>query len=96
MRSQSGFVIACILGTTYLRRTMSLNKRIKDKINGQLKGEIDHESVGNLSTLLEADVKFIAVNFAAYAVQHPELEMNQLFDEWFQNHFNDPIIETFE
>jgi len=75
---------------------MTLHDRIKEKINGQLKESIDEHNAANLATLLEADVKFIAVNFATYATQHPDLELNELFEEWFQNHFNDPVIKTFE
>lgn len=75
---------------------MTLHNRIKEKISGQLKEGIDERNEANLATLLEADVKFIAVNFATYATQHTDLELNELFDEWFQNHFNDPIIKTFE
>jgi hypothetical protein len=75
---------------------MTLQDRIKEKIDGQLKGEVNAESAETLSQLLTADVRFIATNFAAYASQHPEVEVNQLFNEWFENHFNDPLITTFE
>lgn len=75
---------------------MTLQNRIKEKIDGQLKGSVNPESADTLSQLLTADVKFIATQFAAYASRHPELEVNQLFDEWFSEHFNDPIIKTFE
>jgi hypothetical protein len=50
---------------------MTLHNRIKEKISGQLKEGIDEHNAANLATLLEADVKFIAVNFATYATQHP-------------------------
>jgi hypothetical protein len=73
---------------------MTLQDRIKEKIDGQLKGEVNAESAETLSQLLTADVRFIATNFATYASQHPEV--NQLFNEWFENHFNDPLITTFE
>lgn len=75
---------------------MTLQDRIKEKIDGQLKGEVNGESIETLSQLLTADVKFIATQFAAYAGKQPELEVNQLFDEWFNDHFNDPLIKTFE
>jgi hypothetical protein len=75
---------------------MTLQDRIKEKIDGQLKGKVNAESAETLSQLLTADVRFIATNFAAYASQHPEVEVNQLFNEWFENHFNDPLITTFE
>ena len=75
---------------------MTLHERITEKINGQLKGSTAEQNTANLATLLEADVKFIAVNFATYASQHPDVDLNALFDEWFTNHFNDPIIKTFE
>jgi len=75
---------------------MTLQDRIKEKIDGQLKGEVNGESTETLSQLLTADVKFIATQFASYAGKHPELEVNQLFDEWFNDHFNDPLIKTFE
>jgi hypothetical protein len=75
---------------------MTLQNRIKEKIDGQLKGAVNEESIETISQLLTADVKFIATQFAAYAGQHPEMEVNQLFNEWFKNHFNDPLITTFE
>jgi len=75
---------------------MTLQDRIKEKIDGQLKGSVNEESAETLSQLLTADVKFIATQFAVYASQHPEVEVNQLFNEWFENHFNDPLIKTFE
>lgn len=75
---------------------MTLQDRIKEKIDGQLKGAVNEESVKTLSQLLTADVKFIATQFAVYAGKHPELEVNELFNEWFENNFNDPLIETFE
>ncbi|MFD1258672.1 hypothetical protein ACFQ3S_17835 [Mucilaginibacter terrae] len=75
---------------------MTLHERIAEKINGQLKGSTNEQAIANLATMLEADIKFIGVSFASYAIQNPELETNLLFDEWFENHFNDPIIKTFE
>jgi len=75
---------------------MTLQDRIEQKIDGQLKGAVNEESTKTLSQLLTADVKFIATHFSAYASQHPELEVNELFNEWFENHFNDPLINTFE
>ena len=75
---------------------MTLQNRIKDKIDGQLKDSVNPESAETLSQLITADVKFIATQFASYASQHPDMEVNQLFEEWFSKHFNDPLIKTFE
>ncbi|MVN89957.1 hypothetical protein [Mucilaginibacter aquatilis] len=75
---------------------MTLQERIKEKITGQLKDNINEQNADTLSQLLTADVKYIATAFAEYGSKHPELEVHELFDEWFKNHFTDPQIKNFE
>ncbi|MDT3404721.1 hypothetical protein [Mucilaginibacter terrae] len=75
---------------------MTLQDRIKEKITGQLKDSVNEQSIDTLSQLFTAEVKFIATSFAEYGSKHPELEVHELFDEWYNNHFTDPQIKTFE